>query len=170
MHRSSIKAVSINRFKSWPAGLLLLILLLIVIAAPLGGQTRGPIDQEVSALPATTGAPLTIVPVDRPDIDCSIQEWNATGPKPYLKLLCPPEAVYAPVRVYLKLSWMKAEDVVKDIDRIIARRKQLTRIRSNQNVVMVRMEVSQGKDHPQVKWVDFNGVMDVALITDARGR
>jgi hypothetical protein len=38
-------------------------------------------------------------------------------------------------------------------------------------VVMVRMEISQGEgQHPRVKWLDFNGVMDLALITDSRRR
>ena len=147
------------------------LLLVVLIATPLSGQTPSTTHLEVIALPPNTGAPITIVPTDRPDIDCSIQEWNGTRPKPYLKLLCPPEGVYAQVRVYLELSWMKPEDIAKDVDKIVTQPKQLTKIRSSKSVVMVRMEVSQGKDqHPRVKWVDFNGVMDLALITDDRRR
>ena len=154
-----------RRHKTWTGGLLLLVLMV----APLGGQTLGPRDGDVTTLPATTGAPLTIVPVNGPDIDCSIQEWNPARPKPYLKLLCPSEAAYAPVRVYLKLSWMKPDDVAKDIEKIITRPKQSTSMRANKSAVMVRMEFSEGKgQHSQVKWVAFNGVMDVALITDSR--
>jgi len=154
------------RRKGWQG-----LLLVVLIATPLSGQTPSTTHLEVIALPPNTGAPITIVPTDRPDIDCSIQEWNGTRPKPYLKLLCPPEGVYAPVRVYLELSWMKPEDIAKDVDKIVTQPKQLTKIRSSKSVMMVRMEVSQGKDqHPRVKWVDFNGVMDLALITDDRRR
>jgi hypothetical protein len=146
------------------------LLILVLGVVPLGGQTPKS-HLEVTPLPATTGAPITVVPSDRPDIDCSIEEWNATRPQPYLKLLCPPEGVYAPVRVYLKLSWLGPEDIGKDVDKIITRPRQLTRLRSNNNVVMVRMEISQGEgQHPQVKWVAFNGLVDLALITDSRRR
>jgi hypothetical protein len=168
MHPRFIDGVLVRqhrRHKGWTGGLLLLVLMV----APLGGQTLGPPDREVTPLPATTGAPLTIAPVDGPDIDCSIQEWNPSRPKPYLKLLCPSEAAYAPVRVYLKLSWMKPDDVAKDIEKIITRPRQSTSMRANKSVVMVRMEFSEGKgQHSQIKWVDFNGVMDFALITDSR--
>ena len=169
MHSKSGDGVSFSqhlRRKGW-----LGLLLVVLIATPLGGQTPSTTHLEVTTLPATTGAPITIVPADRPDIDCSIQEWNDSRPKPYLKLLCPPEGVYAPVRVYLKLSWMKPDDVAVDADKIVTRPKQLTKIRSNNRVVMVRMEVSQGDgQRPREKWVDFNGVMDIALITDSRRR
>ena len=60
------------------------LLLVVLIATPLGGQTPSTTHLEVIALPPNTGAPITIVPTDRPDIDCSIQEWNGTRPKPYL--------------------------------------------------------------------------------------
>jgi hypothetical protein len=147
------------------------VLLLVLMMAPLDGQIPGTAEREVTSLPATTGAPLTIVPLDGPDIDCSIQEWNGIRPKPYLKLLCPPETVYAPVRIYLKLSWLKPDDMPKDVENIIARAKQSTRIRSSESTVMVRMEVSAGKgQNPQVKWVNFSGVVDVALLTDSRRR
>jgi hypothetical protein len=146
------------------------ILLLVLIARPLGGQTPPTEKREIAPLPATTGAPLTVVPLDSPDIECSIQEWKSTAEKPYLKLLCPPENAYAPVRVYLKLSWLKMEDVAKDLNKIVIRPKQSTRIRSNQTGVLVRMEISSPDGRPQMKWVEFNGVVDLALLTDSRHR
>ncbi|HKZ78317.1 MAG TPA: hypothetical protein VJ124_08325 [Pyrinomonadaceae bacterium] len=149
----------------WRGGLLLLVL----AVAPLGGQTPSQTDEQANPLPATTGEPLTIAPVDLPDIDCSIQEWNPGRPKPLLTLLCPPEAVFAPVRVYLRLSWMRPDDVPSDVARIVARPKRSTKMRTNKSAVMVRLEVSaQTGQHAQTRWVGFNGVVDVALIMDSR--
>jgi hypothetical protein len=120
-------------------------------------------------LPATTGEPLTIVPVDLQDIDCSIQEWNSTSPLPVLTLLCPPKAEFAPLRVYLKLSWLKLDDVPAQIGKIIVGHKGATKIRANRNEVQVLLNVvgNKGEDSTS-KWVGFNGVVDLALVKDSR--
>ena len=160
----------------WYHRSLIAIVLLALMVAPLGGQTPGTTDRQgperdVVPLPATTGEPLTIVPLDSPDIECSIQEWSSARPLPFLKLLCPPQAVYAQVRVYLRLSWLKPQDVSKDVDKIITRTRQSTMIRASGTGVKVRMEISGEKGHPpQARWVDFNGVADIALITDSHRR
>jgi hypothetical protein len=62
------------------------------------------------------------------------------------------------------------EDVAKDLNKIVIRPKQSTRIRSNQTGVLVRMEISSPDGRPQMKWVEFNGVVDLALLTDSRHR
>ncbi len=156
--------------RSWRSRPLAALLLLSLALAThlLRAQTPGkPCDQTYS-LPATTGEPLTIAPVDLPDIDCSIREWNAAPPKPLLTLLCPPEAVFAPLRVYLRLSWMKPEDVPTDVGRIIVQPTGWTKIRTNRTAVMVRLDVARETgQNPRPTWVSFNGVVDVALIKDS---
>jgi hypothetical protein len=143
------------------------VLLLILAAAPLGGQTRLSSEQS-SSLPATTGEPLTIVPVDLQDIECSIQEWNSGPPKPFLKLLCPPKAEFAPLRVYLKLSWLKSDDVPMDVRGINVVRGQPTKIRANESKVLVLLEmVGEKGRNSKAQWVGFNGVVDVAIIKDS---
>lgn len=156
---------NMNRCRSLRWGLLLLF----VAAAPLGGQTQRLSDGQTNPLPRTTGAPLTIVPIDRQDIDCSIQEWNSGLPQPFLKLICPPRAEFAPLRVYLKLSWMTPDDPPDDLGRIISPPNGLTKIRTNRTAVMVRLEVAGEPGHaPREKWVGFNGVVDFALIKERR--
>lgn len=176
MNRKSIGAFPFGKRRNRTIGsggpfALRLLLLLVLSAGPLGGQNPGQLGGgQPSPLPATTGDPLTIAPIDLPDIDCAIHEWNPSSPKPVLTLLCPPRPVFAPLRVYLKLSWMKPEDVPVDVGKIIARPRELTRIRTNKSAVMVRLAVAGERGQlAQAKWVSFNGVVDVALIKDSRG-
>ena len=68
-------------------------------------------SSEANLLPAYTGTPVTVKLIDLPDIKCSVVEWNNALPKPALTLLCPPEEIFAPLRVCIKLSWLKPEDV-----------------------------------------------------------
>ncbi len=146
-----------------------LLLMAALGATLLHGQGGGQHNGEPSPLPVRTGDALTIAPVDLPDVDCSIQEWNTRSREPQITLLCPPVNVFAPIRVYLKLSWLKPEDVPEDVGRIVALPNTSTRIRTNKKAVSVRLNVAgePAKGQP-AKWVDFTGVVDVALITDSR--
>jgi len=67
--------------------------------------------REVSLLPRTTGEALTVVPTDMPDVVCSIVESKLSDPAPSLTVLCPPQDIFAPLHVYLKLSWLKPADI-----------------------------------------------------------
>ena len=168
MHLRSIRDFPIGKQRH-RAGWRGALLVLAIAVAPIGGQTPIQSDEQTNPLPATTGEPLTIAPVDRPDIDCSIHEWNPRRPKPLLTLLCPPEVVFAPLRVYLRLSWMKPDDVPVDVARIIARPRSSTKLRTNKSAVLVRLKVApQTGQDTQTKWVGFNGVVDMALIADSR--
>jgi hypothetical protein len=143
------------------------LILPVFAAVALGGQL--PHDGETYSLPRTTGAPLTIVPIDRQDIDCSIQEWNPTPPRPFVKLLCPPQSEVAQLRVYLKLSWMSRDDLPADLEQMRLPPGGFTKIRTNKNAVLVRLEVASeagGRQHEQ--WVGFNALSDLALIKDHR--
>jgi hypothetical protein len=141
----------------------------IFAAVTFGGQFPRMAAGETYPLPKTTGAPLTIVPIDRPDIDRSIQEWSPTPPRPFVKLLCPSLSEFAPLRVYLKLSWISPDDVPTDLDQFGLPAGGLTKIRTNSNAVLVRLEtMSQSGGRQRERWVSFNGVVDMALIKDHR--
>ena len=132
------------------------------------GQTGRKVQNEGNSLPATTGEPLTITPVDMPDVDCVVQGWTGDGPKPakpVLTLLCPPGQVYAPLRVLIKLSWMKPEDApVNPID-ILVMPGAATKIRTCKTAALVWLQVrAKEGGQPQSVWVSFNGVVDVALL------
>lgn len=122
-------------------------------------------------LPPPTGDALTLTPVDQPDLSCSVVQWKNDPSRPTLAVICPPQAVFAPVHVYLKLSWLKPEDVPSSARGITASEKSVVQLRSNQSMAWVRVGVRErqgGASH--ITWVPFNGLVDMALVTLHRRR
>src|SRR3989442_3963268 len=98
------KQDAVQLFLSYAAGLFELLVFSPV--PPVAKKVSQP-GSEGNLLPSRTGEPLTLKPIDLPDIQCSVADWKNTAPKPVLTLLCPPQEVFAPLRVYLKLSSLK---------------------------------------------------------------
>lgn len=118
---------------------------------------------EASLLPPTTGEPLTIKPLDMQDIDCIVAEWRSTTVRPVLTLICPPNSVFSPLRVLIKLSWMKPEDFPVKPEHILAPPGTPTKIRTNKTAAQVQLQVKEmGK--PRDTWIGFTAVVDVALL------
>lgn len=146
-------------------GHLLLLASLVWSGISIDGQevTR---RNQVHLLPAPTGDALTLTPTDMPDVSCSIVEWKDDQPKPTLAVVCPPQETFAPLHVYLKLSWLKAEDVPLCVRRISAPAKKLIKIRTDRSTAWVWLGVREKPDAaPRQTWVGFNAVADVALLT-----
>ena len=122
---------------------------------------------EGNLLPATTGAPLTIKPLNMQDIDCVVGEWRPNPTKPVLTLICPPGTVFAPLRVLIKLTWMKTEDVPVYAEHILAPAGTLTKIRTKKSAAQVWLQVDEkGERKNRSIWVGFSGVVDVALLSE----
>ena len=116
-------------------------------------------------MPPTTGAPLTVTPSDRSDIGCAVVEWNAGAAKPTLTVLCPPEEILAPLHVYLKVSWLKSEDVPAYARMIQAPARTPTKLRTDRTAVWIWLSVQDKDASPRKKWVAFTGVVDLALLS-----
>ena len=145
--------------------LVLLLALLVWSGISVDGQEATRRNQ-VHLLPPPTGDALTLTPTDMPDVNCSIVEWKDDQPKPTLAVLCPPPETLAPLHLYLKLSWLKAEDVPLYVRRISAPAKTLIKIRTNRSTAWVWLGVREKPDAaPRQAWVGFNAVVDVALLT-----
>ena len=126
----------------------------------LAGASKG------DFLPPTTGEALTVTPSDKPDVSCSVVEWNGAPAKPTLTVLCPPEEVFAPLHVYLKVSWLKVDDVPSYTQAIRVPARTPTKLRTNKTAVWIWLEVQEKQDAPpRKKWVPFSGVVDVALLS-----
>jgi len=125
----------------------------------IAGGSRG------DFLPPTAGEPLTVTPSGTPDVNCSVVEWNAALAKPTLSVLCPPEEVFAPLHVYLKVSWLEAKDVPTYSRTIRALARTPTKLRTNKTAVWIWLAVQEKQNAaPRYKWVAFSGVVDVALL------
>lgn len=121
---------------------------------------------QVQFLPPSTGEALTLAPNGMPDINCSILDWKDDSPKPTLAVLCPPQDTFAPVYLYLKLSWLKSEDVPSLVRSITAPVKTPIKIRTTKSAAWVLLGVKEKLDaSPRRTWVPFNAVADIALLT-----
>ena len=144
---------------------LLLLASLVWSGLSIDGQEETRRNQ-VHLLPAPTGDALTLTPTDMPDVSCSIVEWKDDQPKPTLAVVCPPQETFAPLHVYLKLSWLKAEDVPLCVRKISAPAKTLIKIRTDRSTAWVWLGVREKPDAaPRQTWIGFNAVVDLALLT-----
>ena len=130
------------------------------------GQEPGKLQ---SLLPATTGAPLTLKPLDSPDIQCSVFSWRSTPLTPILTLLCPPADVFAPLHVYLLLSWRDQENAPSYAQGIKASPNSLTFLRTSKTTALVSLDVlNKETNRFERRWVSFDAVVDVALSAELR--
>ena len=133
-------------------------------ALTVPAQSNSQATSEGNALPPATGEPLTIKPVDMQDVDCTIAQWDTKASRPTLTIICPPETIFAPLRVLIKLSWMKPELVPADPGKIPFRPGALTKIRTNKEAAQIWLLA--GRDHgAHEEWVAFDAVGDIALLT-----
>ena len=138
----------------------------LFIALTAGAQERP--APEKHRLPKFTGEPFTLVPMDFEDVRCSVEEVNPARPKPYVKLLCPPRSQFAVLRVYLKLSWLSAADLPPELDQLRLPAGGLTKLRMSTDAALVRLRVAGRGGTTRDRWIAFNGLVDLALITEPR--
>lgn len=150
---------------------------LFLVLALLGSRSIGvdgqetPQHGEVNLLPPARGEALTLTPNDMPDISCSVAQWKDDLATPTLAVICPPANVFAPIHVYLKLSWLRAEDVPPVARGITVAEKALVKVRTNRSSAWVWLGVREKQGGaPHRAWVAFNGVVDMALLTLPRRR
>jgi hypothetical protein len=98
------------------------------------------------------------------DMKCSVVDWSVTPPKPpALVLVCPPEEVFAPLRVYFKLSWRRTADVPDNYQSIVAQSKALAKFhwtsQSEFHVLLKKERKKDGAAEPE--WVNFNNLIGV---------
>lgn len=100
------------------------------------------------------------------EILCAVVEWNITAPAPVLTLHCPPDEVYAPLAVRIRLSWARPEDVPGDYLDLVAPRGMHTHLVRTEKGLQVRLRIQRdGEKNAREIWVVFNQVDGVALLT-----
>jgi hypothetical protein len=99
-----------------------------------------------------------------PDVKCAIVDWITASPKPSLVIVCPPEEVFAPLRLYFKLSWMRDVDVPSDFQ-IIAAPKALIKMHwTMRGDYQVLLQTERKNEHgPHTEWVNFNNLVGVFI-------
>ena len=111
----------------------------------------------------------TPVPVERAPINCAVLSWEYTPSRPLLTLVCPPEDVFAPLRVYLKLSHSAPKGKARDYQKIAVQPGELTKMRSAETEALIWLKVQEdGKAKPTAQWMPFDEIVKVGLFDGAR--
>jgi len=152
------------------AGALFLLLLAPMVTNFVRLGTRSPMSGPIVAAQerrdVTRGSsPSSSTRATPKPLKCSIVAWNPEKPRPVLKVLCPPEAVFAPLRIKLGFSWLSEKDIPDFVEKIVAPFGSLTQISVNSEEALVWLRVRQpGKEREQ--WVRFNDVQSISLVTE----
>jgi hypothetical protein len=161
-YNASVLLKTCRRFLLAGAGV---ITICLGVSRSVVGQSEHSVESQANLLPATVGEPLTIKPVDMQDIDCIVAAWQPSAKMPILTLICPPSTVFSPIRVLIKFSWMKSEDIPTGLEHIVAVAGTLTKIRTSKTVVQVWLPLDKkGKGDARESWIGFNAVVDIALL------
>ncbi len=99
-----------------------------------------------------------------PDVKCAIVEWISAPPKPSLVVVCPPDEVFAPLRLYFKLSWKRDADVPGNFQ-IVAEPKTMIKMHWNAQgdyQLLLRTE-RKNERNPRTEWVKFNDLVAVYI-------
>jgi hypothetical protein len=116
-------------------------------------------------LPPPTGDAFTLVPKDMQDITCAVLKWKDEPSLPTLAIICPPQDIFAPLHIYLKLSWLTPDDVPSSAHRITAMASSITKMRTNKSTAWLWLDVREEQGAASHKtWVGFNAVEDLALL------
>lgn len=106
-------------------------------------------------------------PKKKGEIDCTVEEWTPSDTSPLLGLVCPPPHVFSPLRVHLKVSWLKIEDIPKVLHHIVAEPHMPVKIRPTSSTLRVLLRVSKHEtDAGKEEWIGFNSVVGVGLEGD----
>lgn len=143
---------------------------LLALSPPLGLTQSLGSQEKHSFLPSTTGDPLTVKPIDLPDVNCTVVTFDKTVPEPVLTLLCPPQSIFAPIRVYLKMSWKDSGNVPDVYQDVAVQNNTSTKLRTSKASALVWLKTKKSNEDFQYEWVPFNGVVDFALIVDPQNR
>lgn len=154
---------------NWPcrltcSWLLLVGVLALLPAAQLHGQV-GPQQKLVENRDPARATPPSLATAG--ELKCAVVEWKADQPKPALTVACPPEDVFAPLRLYLGLSWEQAEERDPRAAMVVALPKTPVRVRFTPAEAQVRLKVlgPDGKK-PREAWIPFGEITRIGFATE----
>jgi hypothetical protein len=108
--------------------------------------------------------PAEHVKKKKDEINCAVVKWEPDLPDPALTLVCPPEHVFTPVRVFLKVAGPKSQEIPKDLQRIVAAPHSPARIRPTPEALYVRLRVNDtGEETGKEAWIAFSSVLAFSL-------
>jgi hypothetical protein len=111
--------------------------------------------------PPSTHAPA---PPSKSEVQCGIVHWTADSPLPVLTVICPPRPVFSPLHVYLQFTWKNAQDLPKDLERIVAEPGNLTKLVLRDPAARVWLRVRKKKsEEVKERWITFGVLRGLQL-------
>jgi hypothetical protein len=106
-------------------------------------------------------------PVGARALKCELLDWKNEAPSPVLTVACPPEGVYAPLRIYFGFSWERLEEVPSNAGNIVAAPKTLTRVDFRQTEALIWLKVSEnGERKLREQWVRFTSITKIGVSSE----
>jgi hypothetical protein len=118
-----------------------------------------------SASPPASWPDPSIVDIRRSrDLKCSVVQWTSEPPRPALVVVCPPEEVFAPLRLFFKLSWRQDADVPGNFQALLAQPKIETKMHwTDRGDYHILLQVEGKHGRSDRKWIHFNDLIGVYI-------
>ncbi len=137
------------------------MLAILLLAMPLIGfaQSQSPSAQEL--LPRRSG------PAPAHPLKCAVMAWEQTGDKPSLTLICPPEDVYSPIRLVLKLSWKEVKEIPDGLRDLELFPGDIAKVKLSSKAAVALLRIrADVRGRPGHKWVKFNELLQVGIVVE----
>ena len=109
--------------------------------------------------------PRNSAPVAPQPMKCAITEWQPKDPKYALELTCPPEEVFAPLRLVLWLGW-DSDEIPTDLQNLMIAPGGLAKVQMLPKRVSVLLGIARDvRGRPGRRWVSFN-LVKVGVIVE----
>ena len=96
-------------------------------------------------------------------LSCSVVKLDKDNNMPVLHLICPARQIFAPLRVYMQLSWNELKEMPQQFDD--GPLPQIVKLRSNHSEVDVQMNVDENGTRRQ-RWVAFTNLVGLGLVQE----
>jgi len=96
-------------------------------------------------------------------ISCTVMKLDKARAVPILHLLCPAKQVFAPLRVYMQVSWNELKEVPQSVDELAL--PSVVNMRSNHSEIDVQMDVDQDGKHSR-QWFAFTNLVGLGLVQE----
>ena len=124
-----------------------------------------------SASPGASWPDPSIVDRRSRDIKCSVVQWTSELPRPAIVLACPPEEVFAPLRLLFKLSWRKDADVPVNVQALLVHPKIETKMHwTHRGDYQVLLQAERKNGRSEREWVHFNDLIAVYPAESSQNR
>jgi hypothetical protein len=156
-----------RRSFSRPSALALSLIGAGLLAAPPGVTQRGSYPPSTPRMTPMNSREVSKQSREQEVLVCAIEDWRHDGRKPILTLVCPPDEIFAPLRVLITLSWAEPRDIPRNLNDIEIRPRLPVKLTSTGRGLGVRLPIfPAGEKRPHEDWLWFTEIQHVRLLRE----